>query len=112
MPQTSCKDPTARQANGARSPTAGGLDPHLVEQIQAIAERHPGPFYVYDRATLRSRCDVFTAIPYDNKGIHFASMANTCPEFLRIVREAIRNVSTTMRHRTHEFTEALLPATG
>jgi hypothetical protein len=55
MPQTSCKDPTARQANGARSPTAGGLDPHLVEQIQAIAERHPGPFYVYDRATLRTR---------------------------------------------------------
>ena len=31
---------------------------------------------------------------------------------LSAARKAIRNVSTTMRHRTHEFTEALLPATG
>jgi diaminopimelate decarboxylase len=59
----------------------------LNQQIRDLAARTSGPFYVYDTATLQARCRAFTAIPYANKAIHFATMANASPRFLELVRD-------------------------
>ena len=45
------------------------------------------PYYVYSDELIREHCRTFQQISYANKAIHFASMANIHPEFLRIVRE-------------------------
>jgi diaminopimelate decarboxylase len=44
------------------------------------------PFYVYDTARIEDHCRQFMDIPYEPKSIHFATMANIHPEFLRVVR--------------------------
>ncbi|MBN2359767.1 MAG: hypothetical protein JXR83_09960 [Deltaproteobacteria bacterium] len=64
------------------------LSPRLVEQIRELAARCDGPFYVYDQAAIEQNCRDFLAIPYADKSIHFASMANSTRRFLEIVRGA------------------------
>ncbi len=51
------------------------------------------PFYVYHTGMIRERCRVFQKIPYENKTIHFATMANINPGFLKIVKEENLNVA-------------------
>lgn len=62
------------------------IEHRLSQQIRDLAVRTPGPFYIYDQATLVRQCQAFLDIPYPDKAIHFASMANSNPEFLRLVR--------------------------
>ncbi len=50
------------------------------------------PFYVYDTKKIRENCRTFKAIPWPYKSVHFASMANIHPEFLRIVKEEGINI--------------------
>ena len=45
------------------------------------------PVYVYDKEKIRKYCQRFMSIPYSPKCIHFATMANSNPEFLEIIRE-------------------------
>ena len=45
------------------------------------------PVYLYDTDIIRDYCKRFISIPYTPKSIHFATMANSNPEFLRIIRE-------------------------
>ncbi len=45
------------------------------------------PIYVYDTLKIRSNCQSFMEIPYQSKAIHFATMANINPTFLRIIRD-------------------------
>lgn len=45
------------------------------------------PVYVYDTDKIREYCKRFVSIPYSPKSIHFATMANSNPDFLRIMRE-------------------------
>ena len=50
------------------------------------------PFYIYDIQAIRKKCDDFSSIPYRNKSIHFATMANINPEFLAVVKSSNLNV--------------------
>jgi diaminopimelate decarboxylase len=45
------------------------------------------PVYIYDTQKIREYCKRFVSIPYDPKSIHFATMANSNPDFLRIIHE-------------------------
>lgn len=45
------------------------------------------PQYLYFTGEIRSKCRKFLQLSYKNKSIHFASMANPHPEFLKIIRE-------------------------
>lgn len=45
------------------------------------------PVYIYNSSKIRMCCRRFANIPYEPKSIHFATMANIHPEFLRIIRE-------------------------
>jgi diaminopimelate decarboxylase len=44
------------------------------------------PFYLYDSETIRQHCRYFKDIPYEYKSIHFATMANINPDFLKIIK--------------------------
>jgi diaminopimelate decarboxylase len=46
------------------------------------------PCYAYDSAGISRHCRQFLDIPYEPKSIHFATMANIHPAFLRLVRES------------------------
>jgi len=50
------------------------------------------PFYIYDIQAIRKKCADFSSIPYRNKSIHFATMANINPEFLAVVKSSNLNV--------------------
>lgn len=45
------------------------------------------PFYIYFSEKIREKCRLFNSLPYRNKAIHFASMANSNPDFLKIIHE-------------------------
>ncbi len=55
--------------------------------IRDEVRQRPGPFYLYETDAIRAQCERFTSIGYDSKSIHFASMANAHPDFLRTVRD-------------------------
>ncbi len=63
------------------------MDSRLIEQIRELAEQTTRPFYIYERERIVEHCRAFTSIPYANKAIHFASMANATREFLELVRD-------------------------
>jgi len=68
------------------------LKKEIVNFIDSKAEKEFDPYYVYDSEVIRAHCRVFQNISYKNKSIHFASMANINPLFLRIVKEEKVNV--------------------
>jgi len=68
------------------------LKNNLLNFIQTKADKEFDPFYVYDIEVIREHCRLFQNISYPNKSIHFASMANINPKFLRIVKEEKINV--------------------
>ncbi len=45
------------------------------------------PVYIYDTQKIREYCKRFVSIPYNPKSVHFATMANSNPEFLQIILE-------------------------
>jgi diaminopimelate decarboxylase len=45
------------------------------------------PFYLYDSESIRKICNDFKEIPYEYKSIHFATMANIHPDFLKIIKK-------------------------
>jgi diaminopimelate decarboxylase len=63
------------------------LPASILEFINSRSNRDFEPYYVYNSAIIREHCRAFQQIAYANKAIHFASMANIHPEFLRIVKE-------------------------
>lgn len=64
----------------------------ILDFINNKAEKEFDPYYVYDSEVIRTNCRTFQNIGYSNKSIHFASMANINPQFLRIVKEEKVNV--------------------
>ena len=68
------------------------LSQHTLERIRQIASHQEDPFYWYDSDEIRRNCYAFAEIAYPHKSIHFATMANANPTFLRIVRETGTNV--------------------
>ncbi len=68
------------------------LSPEVTHQLTQISLTRDLPFYWYDSALITQQCRRFTALPYENKSVHFATMANAHPEFLRLTRAAGINV--------------------
>jgi len=64
----------------------------IEKRIKDLAGLVNGPFYSYDKNRILQNCNKFLAIPYKHKSIHFAMMANSNLEFLKIVKEAGINV--------------------
>jgi diaminopimelate decarboxylase len=58
------------------------------EYLVSRAAKSTAPCYVYDTARIAGHCRQFLDIPYEPKSIHFATMANINPVFLRVVRRA------------------------
>ncbi len=65
---------------------------NIIDFIRKELGEDVDPYYMYDIQAIRKKCDDFNSIPYQNKSIHFATMANIHPEFLRIVKEKNLNV--------------------
>ncbi len=63
------------------------LEDHILHHITERASTDSAPYYLYDTGLIRDHCRAFRKIEYKEKEIHFATMANIHPEFLRIVRE-------------------------
>lgn len=63
------------------------LKDDLLRRIGDYSAKESVPFYLYDSATMRKHCQMFLQVPYPNKSIHFATMANNNPVFLKILKE-------------------------
>lgn len=63
------------------------ISPLILDNIKNRSEKEFEPYYLYDTQKIRQQCQQFHALTYPEKSIHFATMANNHPEFLRIVRE-------------------------
>ncbi|MBW8332348.1 MAG: hypothetical protein K0M40_10040 [Prolixibacteraceae bacterium] len=68
------------------------VEERVLGHIAKAQTEDVSPFYIYDTQAIRKKCDDFSSIPYRNKSIHFATMANINPEFLAIVKDANLNV--------------------
>lgn len=68
------------------------LDKDILNFINSKSENEFDPYYIYNSQKIRERCKVFHNISYENKSIHFASMANVNPQFLNIVKNENINV--------------------
>jgi len=55
-------------------------------KIMELTAKKNGPFYIYDTNGIRERCRQFMNIPYNNKIIAYATMANTNSKFLEIIK--------------------------
>lgn len=64
----------------------------LADRIRGLAQQRPTPFYLYETERIRDRCREFAGIPWRDKSIHFATMANASAEFLKVVRASGINV--------------------
>jgi diaminopimelate decarboxylase len=65
---------------------------NIIDFIRRNLGEDVDPYYIYDIQTIRKKCTDFNSIPYQNKSIHFATMANINAEFLAIVKEGNLNV--------------------
>lgn len=64
----------------------------ILSEINNRTKSEFEPFYIYDSSVIRDNCKLFREIPYENKAIHFATMANINHDFLKIVKEEKINV--------------------
>jgi diaminopimelate decarboxylase len=72
------------QLVGAPTAGLGQVPAHIV----AAGTAKDRPTYVYDLATLRSRCAEIGALPIRRKAVYFASMANDHPQVIDCIRRA------------------------
>jgi len=68
------------------------LNMDLENRIRELAQLNGGPFYLYDTAKILQNCHKLLDISYVPKSIHFALMANSTPQFIKIIKEAGLNV--------------------
>lgn len=62
------------------------LDKKIINFINDYPSIESDPIYIYDSDKIRTQCRNFLSIEYQNKSIHFASMANVNPDFLRLIK--------------------------
>jgi diaminopimelate decarboxylase len=55
--------------------------------VDAVVEKFGTPCYIYDERSILNSLSRFESIPYSNKSIHFATMANNNPQLLALIRE-------------------------
>ncbi len=68
------------------------LDNKILNYLRGKSKGEFDPFYIYDIQKIRNHCQIFQNITYENKAIHFASMANVNSQFLRIIKDEKVNV--------------------
>lgn len=68
------------------------LSEKVLSQILDFVQKEYYPFYVYNTSRIRSNCRMFLDIPYLNKSIHYATMANIHRGVLDVVRDEKMNV--------------------
>jgi diaminopimelate decarboxylase len=68
------------------------LKKDILNYINSRATHEFDPYYIYDSQSIKEKCQMFRNISYENKSIHFASMANINPQFLHIVKEEKMNI--------------------
>jgi len=68
------------------------LNNELINSIKRRSRINNGPFYLYDTKEILENCRKFMEIPYSPKSIHFALMANSTPQFIKLVKGAGLNV--------------------
>jgi diaminopimelate decarboxylase len=68
------------------------LKPSVAQALTRITLGRELPFYWYDSDQITAQCRRFGEIPYAPKSVHFATMANANPDFLRLTRAAGINV--------------------
>lgn len=68
------------------------LKKEILNFINSKSEKEFESYYLYDSGVIREQCRIFQQIGYQNKSIHFASMANMNPQFLGIVKEEKINI--------------------
>lgn len=64
----------------------GAFDKKIIDNINKILLDENNPFYLYDTSAIRHNCSQLTKIPYTNKSIHFAAMANDNPNYLKTIK--------------------------
>jgi len=60
----------------------------LMEKIWAFADSGETPFYIYDTKKIQENCREFLTIEYTPLSVHYAMMANSNPQFLKIIKQA------------------------
>jgi len=65
-----------------------GIPDTVLEFFLSRSAGSSAPCYVYDTSRIERNCQRFLEIPYEPKSIHFATMANINPDFLRVVRKS------------------------
>ncbi len=68
------------------------LTPAVTSALTRITQGRDLPFYWYDSDLITRHCQDFARIPYAPKSVHFATMANANPDFLRLTKAAGINV--------------------
>jgi diaminopimelate decarboxylase len=61
---------------------------HLIEKIWAFADSEKTPFYIYDTKKILENCREFLTIEYTPLSVHYAMMANSNPQFLKLIKQA------------------------
>lgn len=64
----------------------------IVSEIIRLSEKQNQPFYLYQTKIIQGNCGIFNQLSYPEKDIHFASMANANPDFLKIIKDEKINV--------------------
>lgn len=59
----------------------------IQEYVYKNFNQYDNPFYIYDTDIIREKCRLFHSLPYENKSVHFATMSNSNPDFLKIIRQ-------------------------
>lgn len=68
------------------------IDPEIVSKLISLSENQHQPFYIYQTNVIQENCKIFNQISYPEKAIHFASMANAHPDFLKIIKDEKINI--------------------
>jgi len=68
------------------------LDKKTKEWINKCISSLETPIYLYNRELIKNFCNHFKNIKYKNTSIHFATMANCNPEFLKTIKDLGLNV--------------------
>ena len=63
------------------------LDGRIENEIRRLSQLGYKGFYLYDTDKINQNCRAFCNIPYENKSIHFAMMANENPVFLNLIKD-------------------------
>ena len=58
----------------------------VLKAISTLMKGEADPFYLYDSEKIRAQCARFKAIPYPEKKVHFATMANIHPRVLEYIK--------------------------